>query len=389
MKILHIASFNGNIGDNANHNGFRKNFQNLISENIEWNNLEIRNFYKSWNKMKFDENFIKIVNKYDLLIIGGGNFFEICHNYSSTGTTIDISIEILKQIKIPIFFNSLGLDSDKEYTVESKEKFKKFIDYLLNNYDKYFVSFRNDGSKQYFINLYGYFDNRIKIIPDGGFFFELNTNINLSNQKYIGINMAIDSHKLVENLSYDELLNKFKSFILKFILKYPEYKILFFPHILSDLKIIYDIVSTLDDIYIKYNIEIAPYLTGEGSEKEFYKYYLKCKTILGMRFHANVVGIAFNIPTIGLVSYSKIKNLYSELRIKERIINIKNINFSNELLELAEKNLINKIEIEKELLTKNLELKILKEEVYIELKKWINSWRKNEESSNNTFKSGL
>ena len=26
MKILHIASFNGNIGDNAHHNVFRKKF---------------------------------------------------------------------------------------------------------------------------------------------------------------------------------------------------------------------------------------------------------------------------------------------------------------------------------------------------------------------------
>lgn len=375
MKILHLASFNGNIGDNANHNGFRKNFQNLISENIEWKNLEIRNFYKSWNKMKFDEEFIKMVNTYDLLIIGGGNFFEICHEYSSTGTTIDLPIEKLNQIRIPIFFNGLGLDSDKKYTEESKLKFKDFLDYLLNFPDKYFVSFRNDGSKQYFINLYGYFDNRIKIVPDGGFFFRLNRNSEFKDKKYIGINIAIDSHKLVENLSYEEILNKFKIFILKFITKYPEYKILFFPHILSDLKIIYDIVNSLDDIYVKYNIEIAPYLTGKDSEIEFYKYYLKCKVILGMRFHTNVVGIALNIPTIGLVSYSKIKNLYSELKMEEKVINIKDKEFSTKLFNLTEQNLMNEIEIKKQLLNKNVELEIQKNEVYIELEKWINSWR--------------
>lgn len=375
MKILHLASFNGNIGDNANHNGFRKNFQNLISKDIEWKNLEIRNFYKSWNKMKFDEEFIKMVNTYDLLVIGGGNFFEICHEYSSTGTTIDLPIEKLNQIKIPIFFNGLGLDSDKEYTKESKIKFKKFIDYLLNFPDKYFVSFRNDGSKQYFINLYGYFDSRIKIVPDGGFFFKLNQNSEFKDKKYIGVNIAIDSHKLVENLSYEEILNKFKTFILKIITKYPEYKILFFPHILSDLKIIYDIANSLDDIYVKYNIEIAPYLTGKESEIEFYKYYLKCKVILGMRFHTNVVGIALNIPTIGLISYSKIKNLYSELKMEEKVINIKDKEFSTKLFNLTEQNLMNEIEIKKQLLNKNVELEIQKNEVYIELEKWINSWR--------------
>ena len=154
MKILHIASFNGNIGDNAHHNGFRKNFSKLIDEEIEWKNLEIRNFYKSWNKMKFDEKFVEESNYYDLIIIGGGNFFEICHEYSCTGTTIDISLELLKQIKSKIFFNALGFDINKGYTQETKDKFKIFLDYLLENPDKYFVTFRNDGSKKNYENLY-------------------------------------------------------------------------------------------------------------------------------------------------------------------------------------------------------------------------------------------
>ena len=48
MKILHIASFNGNIGDNAHHNGFRKNFSEIIGvRNLIWDELEIRKFY--WN----------------------------------------------------------------------------------------------------------------------------------------------------------------------------------------------------------------------------------------------------------------------------------------------------------------------------------------------------
>ena len=94
-----------------------------------------------------------------------------------------------------------------------------------------------------------------------------------------------------------------------------------------------------------------------------------------MRFHTNVVGIALNIPTIGLVSYSKIKNLYSELKMEEKVINIKDKEFSTKLFNLTEQNLMNEIEIKKQLLNKNVELEIQKNEVYIELKKWINSWR--------------
>ena len=44
MKILHLASFTGNIGDNANHSGFRYWFEKYNDE-AEWTELEIREFY--------------------------------------------------------------------------------------------------------------------------------------------------------------------------------------------------------------------------------------------------------------------------------------------------------------------------------------------------------
>ena len=48
LKTLHLASFEGNIGDNANHNGFYKHLQQnkLFTFNID--KLEIREFY--WKK---------------------------------------------------------------------------------------------------------------------------------------------------------------------------------------------------------------------------------------------------------------------------------------------------------------------------------------------------
>ena len=36
IKALHIASFNGNIGDNANHNGFRRRLSETLNRKIEF-----------------------------------------------------------------------------------------------------------------------------------------------------------------------------------------------------------------------------------------------------------------------------------------------------------------------------------------------------------------
>lgn len=373
MEILHIASFNGNIGDNANHIGFRKIFSSLIGKEIEWTNLEIRNFYKSWNIMKFNEDFVEYVNNFDLCIIGGGNFFEICHSYSVTGTTIDISKEILKKIKTPIFFNGLGFDTIRGFTEETKEKFKKFIEYLLENPKKYFVSFRNDGSKKNFEVLYGKWDSRIKVVADGGFFINsvIKNNIFFSKQNYIGINVAMDEHKKTQEVSKEIFINKIVNFINDFISKYPNYKIKFFPHIFSDIKIIYEILEKVSDRLIKYNIEIMPYLTGMENTDKFYFEYLNCKLILGMRFHTNVVGMSLNIPTIGLVSYSKMRDLYEEVDLTTRTIDIKNEEFNKEILRKVIESLEHETLLKKEYEEKMNTVKEKQEKIYEDLKRWI------------------
>ena len=47
MKILHLASFNGNVGDNASHMGLY-NFLNDINPDCNFDQIEIRKFYKNY-----------------------------------------------------------------------------------------------------------------------------------------------------------------------------------------------------------------------------------------------------------------------------------------------------------------------------------------------------
>ena len=59
MKILHLASFTGNIGDNFNHLGFRSWFTKTTKIQPSWENLEIRDFY--WKKKSYDHDFANYV----------------------------------------------------------------------------------------------------------------------------------------------------------------------------------------------------------------------------------------------------------------------------------------------------------------------------------------
>lgn len=151
MRILQVASYNGNIGDCANHTGFRSEWKRQIGEDI-FENLEMRYFYRSWNQRKFDESFIRMANEYDLLIFGGGGFFELNWDYSATGTTIDLSKEVLEKIEIPILFNCIGTNAAKGASESTVKKFDLFLEYVIKRGN--FVSVRNDGSYQLINRLY-------------------------------------------------------------------------------------------------------------------------------------------------------------------------------------------------------------------------------------------
>lgn len=50
MKILHVASFVGNIGDNASHQGLEGILKEYFN-NYDITRLEIRKFYKNYNRV--------------------------------------------------------------------------------------------------------------------------------------------------------------------------------------------------------------------------------------------------------------------------------------------------------------------------------------------------
>ena len=198
MKVLHVASFAGNVGDIANHSGFRSWFERLIGSSVKWTDFEIRDTYRG--KKTFDAEFASKANEHDLLIFGGGGFFEAWVESSPTGTSISLSEAVLSDIKIPIFFNSLGCCLDIGYTKDTVRKFKKFLQNLRSS-AQYLVTVRNDGTLKNLQLIFGdpKFLENVLVVPDGGFFVqagELSLGSRSSSRIAIGINVASDMEQV-------------------------------------------------------------------------------------------------------------------------------------------------------------------------------------------------
>lgn len=379
LRVLHIASFIGNVGDNANHKGSEFLRSKFLDYEFHITRKEIREFY--WKEWLFNsEEFVNEANLYDLVMIGGGNYFELWVENSKTGTSIDLGVEYLQNINTPILFYSLGCDLGQGVPQSNIEKFRTFMDYLTNS-NKYFVSVRNDGALSNIEKIYGdRYKNKIVEIPDGGFFTNV-SNLNhfeIENEMTnILINVAGDMPEVRfpgtdGKISYETFTKEFAKVIEELNDEYnSSLNFIFVPHIFRDLKTSYDIINNINDKTRRVNVKTAPYLIGDKGHDYIFSLYNQADLILGMRFHSNVCSYALKKNIIGLINYIQISNLYNDIKSFE-YVEVNKEGFAEVLKDKIREHLNGKERFED---LSNQVKKVLFEEARMEYVK-LNSWLK-------------
>lgn len=384
MKVLHIASFTGNIGDNANHKGMRSRLEAILGVKPEYTELEIRYCYRIYtgeHRWAFDDTFIEKANAHDLVIIGGGNFFEPWLDESATATTINITNERLQKIKTPLVFFGVGFDIHKGCKPENLEKFASFLEHCIRQ-DNILMSFRNDGSLK---NLKIAYPDRpdlwdgVNVVPDGGFSYtvENDSASYLPAGRFWGINIASDMEALrfppgvAGGNTWKDFLVQYARFLEQSLAAAPDLKIILFPHIFRDVLSIGEFMTCLDDRLCRDRVVVAPFACGWQACDHIFSLYKHCELVMGMRFHTNVCSIALEIPAIPLISYPKLYDLYEELGLQERAVYANQQDFPDVIAEVSSGILhnINTVSYKNKAVKKQLDH--LSEEFFIRVKKLI------------------
>ncbi|MCP3870259.1 MAG: polysaccharide pyruvyl transferase family protein [Gammaproteobacteria bacterium] len=327
VRVLHLASFSGNIGDNINHNGLRRLFAENLSVRFDYTELEMREFY--WGERQFDEDFTAYANQFDLLLIGGGNYFELWVEKSRTGCSIDLPPKLLKRLKVPVLFYGLGVDAGQGVPDICRRRFSEFLDTLLSN-DQFRVVIRNDGAGQ---TLREYFGNgvaeQIPWVPDSGFFctaaYAEHAEYHGGNDRLL-INLANDMLEarfpdtLPDGLDYPGFIQGIAELIESQLAANPALRVVLVPHIYRDLTPITDLLNQLPDPIRRRSIRVAPYLTGETGAQQAISLYGQATRVLGMRLHASVCALSQETPVVGMVSYPQLGHLYRELEMSHRTV---------------------------------------------------------------------
>lgn len=333
LRVLQLASFAGNIGDLANHAGARRMLAERLGYTLEFTDLEIREFY--WKQRSFDDTFVEYANSFDLLIIGGGNYFELWVDHSATGTSIDITPERLACLTVPTVFFALGVDTGQGYSAQSAQRFSAFMATALGRSDM-FVCVRNDGSSRALREVLGEETAaRIPTMPDGGFFADpAGSQPAQGDCGRIGINIAGDmlERRFDRGLSTEDFLRELAEACRDLMDARPELRIELMPHIWRDSALIAQLLPMIPDSYLRRRVAVGRLEPGETGLAGFLQSYRGFDLVLGMRFHANVCPIGMGVPARGLLNYPQVERLYEELDLRDRLLDVRDAGFGKRLV---------------------------------------------------------
>lgn len=382
-SLVHIASFDGNIGDNASHNGFYRQLLKNTDWNLNLDQREIRKTYLNYgggDRWHWDNDLVCDINKHDLAVIGGGNYFELWLENSSTGTTIDLAPETLQRIQTPLFFNGIGFDPNIGVSKQTVARFQRFVETALD-LPLCVMTVRNDGSRKYLRQYLGdEIAERIPVIPDPGFFIDTGSAKLppcLEEKRFWVLNLAKDRPERRfpgnEKLDYSGFIREITAFVVRACEAYPSLEIVFAPHIFSDLDPIGDVISNLPDHVRRWRVSVAPLLHGMGAEQTVFALYENAELTIGPRFHANVCPIGLGTPSIGLITTEKLADLFEELEIPERAIQAQQPGFGEALWQLTVSTVQSKELIRVEYMALRERLRTQSNKIYGDLARLINS----------------
>lgn len=367
LRILQVACYRGNIGDNANIAGTRAMLAETLGCTPVYTDADILDYL--WGEKRFDDEFVKLANTHDLVIVGGGGFFELVRDDTCTGTPLDMNTAMLERIRPPVVFHALGVDAAKGAPEARVQKFRRFMDYLLAS-ERTLVSVRNDGALQAVRELLGdSYAAQIPEIPDGGFFVPRPECAGLpgvtEGRPTVAVNLAGDMldvrfpdaaptgeftfpwtlvrrDKQAAPTAADHFLGEFAKSLRSIAERRDDVDILLVPHMHKDLEIQGALASRLGSRLARRRLNTAPYVQGLTAHESILGLYRRCSVILGMRFHANVCGIGLGIPTVGLVCYPQIRELYRNVGIEERAVDVATPGFGSRLERLVNDSLDNR-----------------------------------------------
>jgi polysaccharide pyruvyl transferase WcaK-like protein len=318
LKVLHLASFAGNNGDGAMHDGACRTRAEDLPFRMDCVADEIRD-YAQWGRRRFDESFVDRANQCDVLLVGGVSLFQLWRAEGATGTYFDLPQELLARIRRPMAFYGLGCDATRGIREDTAEKIRRWLDAALETGRATF-SLRNDGTQALLADALGAdYAGRMEVIPDGALFAEPG-GAGAAGGDCVVVNVAGDMPDVRFAGRSAEFAQALAAEIEGLLAAHPECRCHLAPNVHSDLGLIAQCLAAMDDRLRRTRVSVGAYDAGPEGWRTAYGAHRGARAAVAMRFHANVVSVGLGVPTTGLSSHHKVVGFYREMGLADRCV---------------------------------------------------------------------
>ncbi|MDB9696543.1 hypothetical protein OAA80_00940 [Amylibacter sp.] len=309
MRILHVASFNGNIGDVLSHAGlydFLKAALGVSKDNIL--RLDLRRFYKNATKgaLKFNSDCAENFNNYDLVIIGGGGFLKQSFEDSISGNTFDFDSGFFSKLKSKILFYSIGgINPLETVSNDAYYKTEMFIK-KLNSDPRFQFFYRTDGSVQnskFLSSLFKSDSSAIIQMFDSAYLnYRPKKLLNQSNN--VVINIGHDQ-ALESDCGFSKVISR-TSHIIESLNNYdPSIVFQFIPHTYYDVEAFSALCRSLPESIKRNNLKCMQSFTFYSDLKSAITTYTSARLALTGRFHSAAFAFLFTGNFLPLYKFDR------------------------------------------------------------------------------------
>jgi len=380
MKLLHLVNLNStNIGNGALIFGVER----VLKE--DWPELEFERL--AWDDYtfcfkEFDQGFVELVNKFDGLLIGAAVLFNGRSYLHHTGMRVNLPLELWNGIKKPIVFygsSNMCWPFQKYYNLE---KLKKTMNYILNN-SRIIFSVRNDGTKEWLVNLLGFGAEKIEVIPDPAIFVphadhfhpELvfnrpNIIVSLNGEdevyRFGGKERELfwqeNAERLDEKMIRDIWSSKpgwdyQKKAGLKLladaiheIWKRWNANVILIPHYFDDFKLIAELVPFFPPSFPHREV-VSSGMFRVTETEYFYDLYAKADFVISMRIHSMSPSIGLGTPMVALTTQSRMTHFLNDTGLQDHGIDFYAKSLREDLINISDHSLSEPKNIKDKLMT--------------------------------------
>lgn len=325
LNVLHLASFVGNLGDNAMHDGEYRTRAEDLPFPLEHHACEVRDFIH-WRRRTFDASFVDEANRADLVVIGGFSLFQLWRDTTASGTYLEVTPALFEAIRRPILFHGLGCDATRGVTPVAVARTRAFLDAVLG-FDHCRFSLRNDGTADMLRSHLGAdYLQAMRIVPDGGLFAQPDAVDHprpVAGARFLAVNLAGDMpDKRYRDAEGADLTGRFArqmaGGIERVLAADPGLTCVFVPHIYSDFAPISTVLDALDDRLRRTRVAVAGLGQGDDAWAAAFHLYRRAEAVVAMRYHASLGAIGFGTPVFGISTHHKIAGQFAAYGLGDR-----------------------------------------------------------------------